>query len=157
MLSAQVKTDFRRFDATARRFDSGLSVAMRRSASRAGKAGANWARFNHKHKRRTGRLTSKRNLFSFIEIANSRTVKAAIVNTTPYARFVEGPTRPHFIRPKRAKALRFRVNGRVVFARKVLHPGTPAMPFMAPALRPAFVAATRQMRTETTRLAQLWK
>ena len=33
--------------------------------------------------------------------------------------------RPHVIRPRRAKALRFVVDGRVVFARVVHHPGNP--------------------------------
>lgn len=47
-----------------------------------------------------------------------------------YARFVEDGTRPHVIRPRTAKALRFTVGGQVVFARYVNHPGTRARPFM---------------------------
>lgn len=47
-----------------------------------------------------------------------------------YAGFVNDGTRPHIIRPKNKRALRFVVDGRVVFATVVHHPGTRAKPFM---------------------------
>jgi hypothetical protein len=52
-----------------------------------------------------------------------------------YADMVHDGTRPHIIRPRRAKALRFRVGGQVVFAKVVRHPGTRARPFLDRALR----------------------
>lgn len=52
-----------------------------------------------------------------------------------YAPMVHDGTRPHIIRPRRAQALRFRVGGRVVYARVVHHPGTRARPFLDRALR----------------------
>lgn len=58
-----------------------------------------------------------------------------------YAAMVNDGTRPHIIRPKNARALRFVVNGRVVYARVVHHPGTRANPFLDRALRE--VAASR--------------
>lgn len=58
-----------------------------------------------------------------------------------YAPMVNDGTRPHIIRPKRAKALRFKVGGKVVFARIVHHPGTRARPFLDRAL--ADVARSR--------------
>lgn len=58
-----------------------------------------------------------------------------------YAGYVNDGTRPHVIRPRRARALRFRVGGRVVYARLVNHPGTRAKPFLDRALRE--VAAAR--------------
>lgn len=58
-----------------------------------------------------------------------------------YAPMVHDGTRPHIIRPKNAKALRFRVGGRIVYARVVRHPGTRARPFLDRALRE--VAAAR--------------
>ena len=48
----------------------------------------------------------------------------------PCAVFVERGTRPHEIRPVRARALRFEVGGGVVFARLVRHPGTKPQWFM---------------------------
>ena len=58
-----------------------------------------------------------------------------------YAAMVNDGTKPHVIRPKNAKVLRFNVGGQVVFARVVNHPGTRARPFLDRALRE--VAAQR--------------
>lgn len=52
-----------------------------------------------------------------------------------YAEAVHDGTRPHIIRPRRAKALRFRMGGRIVYAKFVRHPGTRARPFLDRALR----------------------
>lgn len=53
-----------------------------------------------------------------------------------YAGYVHDGTRPHQIRPRNpGGALRFRMGGRIVFARVVNHPGTRARPFLDQALR----------------------
>ncbi|WP_319646507.1 hypothetical protein [Streptomyces stelliscabiei] len=44
-------------------------------------------------------------------------------------------TRPHTIRPRRAKALRFEAGGQAMFAAYARHPGTRPNNFMARALR----------------------
>lgn len=44
--------------------------------------------------------------------------------TTPQARWTDEGTRPHTIRPRARRALRFNVGGRVVYARVVHHPGS---------------------------------
>jgi hypothetical protein len=52
------------------------------------------------------------------------------------ARFTEGGTRPHVIRPKRrGGVLRWTSGGQVHFARSVQNPGTTARPWFYPALR----------------------
>ncbi|WP_410091266.1 HK97 gp10 family phage protein [Streptomyces sp. adm13(2018)] len=58
-----------------------------------------------------------------------------------YAPMVNDGTRPHIIRPRRAKALKFKVGGRTVYAKVVHHPGTRARPFLDRAL--ADVARSR--------------
>lgn len=87
----------------------------------------------------TGRLRAS------IRIESRRTFAFRSVFTVgsdvEYAGFVNDGTRPHIIRPRNAQALRFRVGGRVVFARVVHHPGTRARPFLDRALRE--VAAAR--------------
>jgi len=55
----------------------------------------------------------------------------------PAALYVIGGTRPHVIRPVRAKALRFTVGGQVVYAKVVMHPGTKPNDFLRQALRAA--------------------
>lgn len=61
--------------------------------------------------------------------------KITVFSDVEYAPFVNDGTRPHVIRPKNAKALRFRVGGRIVYARVVNHPGTKPRPFLDRALR----------------------
>lgn len=54
-----------------------------------------------------------------------RGYEAYVFPTAPYAAYVEFGTRPHIIRPVRAKALRFETRtGEIVFTRLVRHPGT---------------------------------
>lgn len=50
-------------------------------------------------------------------------LRCTAVATTPQAKFTDAGTEPHVIRPRRAKALRFRYRGRIVYAQKVNHPG----------------------------------
>ena len=51
-----------------------------------------------------------------------------------YALYQEVGTRPHVIYPRSARALRFEVDGIVVFARYVNHPGFPGRRYFAQAL-----------------------
>ncbi|MEU4584873.1 hypothetical protein AB0F92_22700 [Kitasatospora aureofaciens] len=62
-------------------------------------------------------------------------LQGVIVCDHPATRYVVEGTRPHIIRPRRAKALRFEIGGRTVFAKVVHHPGTRANPFLQRALR----------------------
>lgn len=55
----------------------------------------------------------------------------------PASLYVLGGTRPHVIRPVRARALRFEMGGRTVYARVVMHPGTQPNRFLQEALRAA--------------------
>lgn len=64
-----------------------------------------------------------------------RGLQGVIVCDHPAVRYVLDGTRPHLIRPRRAKALRFEVGGRVVYAKLVRHPGTKANDFLGRALR----------------------
>ena len=56
--------------------------------------------------------------------------KAVIGPIVPYAIYVEYGTRPHEILPVHARTLRFEVDGRIVFAARVWHPGTRPQPFV---------------------------
>lgn len=74
---------------------------------------------------------------------------AETIATANYAAYVELGTRPHVIRPRNKKVLRFaprgqgrlsgspRSGGSVVFARRVNHPGTKAKPYMVPGAKKA--------------------
>ncbi|MGW1501186.1 hypothetical protein ACWCQW_21845 [Streptomyces mirabilis] len=65
-----------------------------------------------------------------------RGLQGVITCDHPATLFVLEGTRPHIIRPRRAKGvLRFEVDGQVVFAKVVRHPGTRPNNFLARALR----------------------
>lgn len=87
----------------------------------------------------TGRLRAS------IRIESRRTFTFRTVYTigsdVHYAPYVNDGTRPHKIRPRTKKALKFQVGGRTVFAAVVNHPGTKPNPFLDRALRE--VAAAR--------------
>ncbi len=59
-----------------------------------------------------------------------------------YAPDVEYGTAAHEITPKNGKCLRFEIDGKVIFVRRVHHPGNHAKPFFNPAVeevRPIFL------------------
>lgn len=81
----------------------------------------------------TGRLRAS------IRIEARRTLTLRSVYTVgsdvEYAQMVHDGTAPHTIRPRRARALRFKIGGRWVYAKVVHHPGTRARPFLDRAVR----------------------
>lgn len=56
-----------------------------------------------------------------------------ITTDSPVAAWMEYGTRPHTIRPNRARVLHFVIDGQEVWAMEVNHPGTAPRPFMKPA------------------------
>ena len=69
--------------------------------------------------------------------------------TAPHAVFVEDDTRPHTIRPRNARMLRWEQGGEAHFARVVQHPGTRGKPFMGPAAIKAEAALYAKMHERT--------
>lgn len=103
------------------------------------------AKQNHEYTDRTGRLTSSITdgtvVGSFAEGLRVDVV-AGGTRGVGYASHVEYGTRPHIIRPKRRRMLRFAMGGRDVFAREVRHPGTRPYRFMRNALDAKLPRAT---------------
>lgn len=94
------------------------------------------------------------NLGRSIHIGAVTPTRAETSASADYAGYVEQGTRPHVIRPKNRKALRWaassgdarlsgspRSGGRVRFAKRVQHPGTRAQPFMVPGAQKAVEGA----------------
>ena len=90
------------------------------------------------------------NLGRSIVIGAVTPTRAETKATASYAAYVERGTKPHIIKPRVKKVLRFpasggdarlsgsvRSGGNVRFARRVKHPGTKAQPFMLPGARKA--------------------
>lgn len=57
-------------------------------------------------------------------------VETGVTAHANYAAAVHEGTRPHVIRPRTARALKFQMGGRTVFASSVNHPGTRPRPFL---------------------------
>lgn len=81
----------------------------------------------------TPRVTGKLQRSTFFQITGSGIRQVLTVlqpARTPegefYGQFVREGTRPHVIRPRKAKALRFEMAGETVYAMQVNHPGTTA-------------------------------
>jgi len=62
------------------------------------------------------------------------------------ARFLEYGTQPHIIEPRTRKALRFEVDGTMIFARRVLHPGTEPCRILSDALAEELVVMREKLR-----------
>lgn len=61
-------------------------------------------------------------------------VTSHVEATSKYAMSVHEGQKAHVITPKNARALRFTVGGRVVFAKSVNHPGSKGRPFLRNAM-----------------------
>lgn len=64
-----------------------------------------------------------------------RGLQGVVTCNHPATLYVREGARPHIIRPRGARALRFEVDGRVVFANVVHHPGARPNDFLGRALR----------------------
>lgn len=62
------------------------------------------------------------------------TLEGTVEAGAPYALAVELGTRPHEIKPRFRRALRWPVAGGFAFAKRVRHPGTAPQPFLEPAI-----------------------
>jgi hypothetical protein len=128
-----------------------VRAGMRRGVARGVEEGAREARARHLFKNRTGNLeksiqgrvtgsragapTRRRKSVGSESAGDFGAVEAhwgVIESKLPYASYVEDGTRPHVIVPKKARLLHWEEpQGDHHFARRVKHPGTRPLPFMA--------------------------
>lgn len=107
-------------------------------------------------RRTTRRVLNRSAVFCPVDTGNLRAggrMKMVIRSVGPagiveyiakYAAAVEDGSGPHIIRARKKKALRFVVDGQVVFAKSVRHPGTRPRPFLSKAAQ--LVAAAEGYR-----------
>lgn len=84
----------------------------------------------------TPRITGKLRRSTFFQIIGAMEKQILMVlqpARTPegkfYGEFVREGTKPHEIVPVNAQALRFEIGGKIIFARRVQHPGSRANPY----------------------------
>jgi hypothetical protein len=106
---------------------SRTGLAVQKRAHDAGKFAQNYVQVHPTFKPQTGNLQRK----TGYKVAVRRGGKTLFIsNSAKYAGAIDQGARPHVIRPRKAKALRFVVGGKVVFARKVNHPGNKPFKFL---------------------------
>jgi|GEM_PF-3315301 len=76
------------------------------------------------YKDRTGELRGT------TDIVDLGAYRKRLIFRAKHARYVTGGTRAHVILPRNAPYLRFVIGGRVIFARRVNHPGTAKRPVL---------------------------
>jgi hypothetical protein len=103
---------------------SRTSAAVVLELAGAGKFAVDYVKAHPTFKPRSGELQAKTRWVPF----RGRAIK--IQNTAGHAHSIESGAKPHVIRPRRAKMLAFTVKGKLVFARKVNHPGNRAYRFL---------------------------
>jgi hypothetical protein len=69
-----------------------------------------------------------------VQVVSPTRVVGEVFNHTAYAAAVHDGSRAHVVRPRRKKALRFEVAGRVVFARRAFIPARRGRPWLLRAL-----------------------
>jgi hypothetical protein len=87
-------------------------------------------------------------------VIGSNVIRVVGSNRTPYAPFIEYGTKPHIIRARRAKALRFMQRGKVVFRRWVRHPGTRPYQFLYRAVNSAARICNQGLFQDMARIAR---
>jgi hypothetical protein len=107
--------------------DRQLGDARRTAVARAVDAGAEEARTNHRFQSRSGETVA--GIRGYVTVSTQAMTVGVLDSTSEASVFLNDGTRPHEIVPRNAKALRFEVGGRVVFAAHAHHPGTDADPF----------------------------
>ena len=148
MIQLTATADFTGYDQAVAQTHQALGSAMRIVVNEAGRAAEEHARTNHKHKKRTGFLTSRSALKFLERRSGGDLVEGELTNIAPYARYVEYGTRAHIILAKNAQALRFVQAGKVRFAKSVRHPGTDPLPFMQPGVEHAFTVMVQGFHRE---------
>lgn len=88
-------------------------------------------------RRAPGSMGDGRNITVQIRRGPGGDFQGVINSRHPASLYVLGGTRPHVIRPIRARALKFTVGGQTVHAKIVMHPGTKPNRFLQEALRAA--------------------
>jgi hypothetical protein len=127
---------------------------LNKEAADAAKHAENQVYQSPKFKPRTGNLQASTNA-KVVKLANGR--KIVVKNKAKYAAAIDLGAKPHLIRPKRARALRFVARGgQVVFARLVRHPGNRPYRFLWRATFSAYRIAGQGLQAGMQRIAEKW-
>ena len=124
MISVDVKIDTKQFTRHIEGINGRLRENVRSALEKTVDTAEAFAKSTTLFRVRTGGLSKGFHKF-FVGMQEGR-----LTSTAEHSSFLEEGTRPHIIRAKNVKVLRFVQNGAVRFAKFVRHPGTKPRPFM---------------------------
>ena len=136
------------------RFIGKQQVTVIRALDEAGKFAEDHVAAHSRFQRRSpvGQSLKDATEHKFIRTGSGAVVR--IFSTKKTAEFLEYGTKPHVIRARRARFLRFVVGGKTVFARKVNHPGTRGTRFLYNATNAGFRILGQQLERDLGALAK---
>lgn len=153
------KVDQSRFNSLRKQYTDAVQRVHLGAVRAAGRFAADVARTQHKHTRRSGKLTSKAMLFHRVVRTTKRGTLGELANITPYVRLVEFGNAPGGVAgarifPTKSRALRFRLNGVLIFRRSVRSHGP--LPFMIPAGKLFVQLVEQELIERFDQLGQIW-
>ncbi len=143
--------DLRSVQLAHRRFLAKHEAAVLTELQDARDFGVDYVQKNPGFKRRTGALQDA-TTGQVIRTRNRGIVR--LLNRKPYAAAIDKGARPHVIRARSAKALRFMGKGGVVFRRSVNHPGNKPYRFLSRATNAAGRSFFQQMNARMKTIAR---
>jgi len=107
------------------------------------------AKQTHTYKDRTGLLTNSIARAPIEGSFDGQDLQCTVAAGAPYGVFVELGTRPHKIKPKYRRALRWPAEGGFAFAKEVDHPGTQPTFFIRRAVESQFLQVQQLLQDAT--------
>lgn len=139
------------FQKLPKQLDKNLRTALAMSAQEA----ADEAKANHAYKDRSHELTNSIEPDGPHGTFFGGDLHATVSAGAPYALYVEKGTRPHEIRPRFRKWLRFPIEGGFRFAKRVRHPGTKPTNFIANAVNKSLATLESEHAPDAVELSFL--
>ena len=134
------------------RFLGRQQVAIVRALDWAGDFAEDHVAAYSKFRRRSAQSLKDATEHKFVRTGSGVVVR--IFSTKKYAEHVEYGTKPHIIRARRAKALRFVMHGKTHFRRWVRHPGTKGFRFLYNATTAGFRVLGQKLEHDLGALAR---
>lgn len=138
-----------KFAGVPERLEKNLSIAVRMAAEDA----SNEAKRNHLYKDRSSVLTNSIGPDGPRGSFKAGNLHAIVSAGAGYALFVERGTKPHVIKPRHRKALRWPGPAGFVFSKGVKHPGTKPYRFLENAIRATIPKLTNELVPDAIELS----
>lgn len=133
-MGIEIEFDISELTKAFKKVEKNLAKNVTQALELGGQLVANEAKQNHDYDDRTSVLTNSIMADDVQGSFKGGDLSITVAAGAPYGIFVEKDTKPHIIRPKQRKALRFPTGEGFAFASEVQHPGTTGTHFLENAM-----------------------